>query len=195
MNTCQLGSIVEIRTGTTLRGRDATRPDTNGSCKLLRIGDISPDGELSSRDLPRIEPNEELKKDQYLLPGDVLFPNRGTRTTALTFDLDEPNVIAGAQFFVLRVDPCRVVPEYLAWFLRSEAAASHFNSRRKGTLVQVLQRKDLEDLPFAIPPLGDQKRIVELSELARHERQLSEQLTALKWRHCNLVLAAFAQKL
>ncbi len=187
-----LGSIAEIRMGVTLRGRDATRPDPNGKYRLIRIGDISQDGQLADAELPRIEPNEPINNDLLLKTGDVLFANRGTRNTTHAFSLQHTNVIAGAQFFVLQPDPLQVMPEYLAWFLRTEDSAAYFASRRKGTLVQVLQRRDLAELPIPVPSVKLQFRIVQLAELARSERQVSERLTELKWRALNLQLTGLA---
>ena len=144
----RLSSIADIRMGATLRGRDATRPDPKGAYQFVRIGDISQDGTLRSEDFLRIEPNEPVREELWLRPGDVLFPNRGTRTTALAFPLDQPRIIVGPQFFIVRPDDERVSAEYLAWFLRSAEAAAHFEARRKGTYVQIIQRGDLAERTF-----------------------------------------------
>lgn len=175
-----IGQIADVRMGVTLRGRDATRPDPNGSCLMIRIGDISDDGELTCDELARIEPNEPIRIDGFLRPGDVLFPNRGTRTTAFAFERPETNAIAGGQFFVLRPHLTKIHPAYLAWFLRSSPAATHFNSCRKGTLVQTIQRQDITDLAMPLPALETQVKIVALAQLAVQERRLSQQLSDLR---------------
>jgi restriction endonuclease S subunit len=180
--------------GATLRGRDATRPAPSGSCHFVRIGDISQDGELLTKELIRIEPNESVKDNLFLRPGDVLFPNRGTRTTAIAWRLDLPRTLVGAQFFVLRPKSTRVLPEYLAWFLRTEEAARHFESRRKGTYVKIIQRSDLAELEMPVPPLDVQQKIVDVASIAVVERTLTERLAELKWKltHGRLVQAASA---
>jgi restriction endonuclease S subunit len=178
----QLASIAEIRMGATLRGRDATRPVPSGSYRLVRIGDISQDGTWLNRDFVHIEPGQPVSEDQVLRSGDVLFPNRGTRTTALAYRLDQGRTIAGAQFFVLRPEMGRVVPEFLAWFLRTEEAAEHFSRRRKGTYVQIVERKDLADFEMPLPPLAVQQKIVAAAELAVAERNLAERLAGMNWR-------------
>ena len=178
--------------GATLRGRDATRPDPNGSYRFVRIGDITQDGTLRTHDLVSIEPNERVNEELWLRPGDVLFPNRGTRTTALAFQLDQPRTIVGPQFFIIRPDRQQVLPEYLAWYLRSAEAAAHFESRRKGTYVQIIQRRDLADIAVPLPPLERQHQIVEIAKLALQERELTDRLQHLRWYYTNekLVLAA-----
>jgi len=178
----QIKSIAYIRMGVTLRGRDATRPVPSGSVHLVRISDISQDGKLKNDEFIRIEPNEPIKEDLFLRPGDVLFPNRGTRTTALAYRLELPHTLAGAQFFVLRPDIGRVLPEYLAWFLRTEEAARYFEGRRKGTYIQIIQRSDLAEMEMPVPPLKVQQKIVEAASLAVEERILSNRLAILKWK-------------
>lgn len=188
----RLGSIAEIRMGATLRGRDATRPVPNGRFQILRIGDISQDGHLLTDKFDRIEPNESISQELFLRSGDVLFPNRGTRTTAFTYRLDQGHTVVGAQFFILRPDTHRVLPEYLAWFLRTEEMAKYFEGHRRGTYVKIIQRSALTDLAMPLPPLDVQQRIVDAAELAVIERNLTERLADLKWRLANnqLMLAA-----
>ena len=180
MNRVPIADIAEVRMGVTLRGRDATRPDPQGSCHILRIGDIDDHGRLIYEELERIEPNEPIKSDAFLRIGDVIFPNRGTRTTAHAFEREETRVIAGVQFFVLRPRPGKVHSDYLAWFLRSEPAAAHFRLCRKGTLVQTIQRHDLTDLVMPLPSLEVQRKIVALADLSLEEHRLSERLADLR---------------
>lgn len=190
----RLDSIAEIRMGATLRGRDATRPVPDGRFSFLRIGDISQDGTFDQAELVHIEPNEAINEALILKAGDVLFPNRGTRTTALSFPGSAGPTIAGSQFFILRANPKKVWPEYLSWFLRSEVAHQHFEERRKGSYVQIIQRKDIGELEMPLPSLADQHKIVEIALLAQRERILSENLTNLRWKLSNQQLLEVAKK-
>ncbi|MBP6782305.1 MAG: restriction endonuclease subunit S [Verrucomicrobiales bacterium] len=175
-----VGDIADVCMGVTLRGRDATRPVPDGPFRMIRISDISNEGRLINPDLLRFEPGESIKQDLILRQGDVLFPNRGIRTTAYVFDLPEPNVIVGAQFYLIRPDQNVALPEYVAWYLRSEAASQHFHLRRKGTLVQTLQRTDIQELALPLPPLAKQRTIVALDALGTAERDLSLRLAKLR---------------
>lgn len=194
MSVVPLKSLSKIRMGATLRGRDATRPDPNGSCRIIRIGDIGDDGSFINRDFPRIEPNENLDSSLFLQPGDVLFPNRGLRTTAAVFDDESSRIIVGAQFFVLHPDTRKILPDFLAWSLRTSAAVRHFSTRRKGTLVQTLQRIDLEELPLALPPLAIQEKIVALYHLSLKADVLERRLTELRSVHLEQSLLKIAHK-
>lgn len=174
-----LDSITEIRTGVTLRSRDATRPVSGGSLDLIRIGDVSPEGRISPDDIIKIEPSDHVSQDQLLRPGDVLVAARGTRNTAAVYELALPKAIAGAQFFILRPTG-RVLPAYLAWFLRSEPVRQHFDSRRKGSYIQLIRRSDLAEIEVPLPPLEEQRRIVEIAALIEQEHTLSARLCALR---------------
>lgn len=188
----ELGSIAEIRMGATLRGRDATRPAPNGRFRFVRIGDISQDGQLLTDEFERIDPSESVSAELLLRPGDVLFPNRGVRTTACVFNLSYPDALAGAQFFILRPNRKVLLPEFLAWYLRSDEAARHFDERRTGTVVKIIQSDAMKTLCIPLPPLETQKKIVEISQLQLSERDLMEQIAALRARltTAQLILAA-----
>lgn len=188
-----LGSIAEIRMGATLRGRDSTRPVPNGRFQLVRIGDISQDGRLLTNKFDRIGPKESVSDESLLRSGDVLFPNRGKRTTACTYRLEQGETLVGAQFFILRPDKNRVLPEYLAWFLRCEEVARYFEGHRRGTYVKIIQRSALTDLEMPVPSLERQQRIVEAADLAVAERNLTSQLADLKWKLTNNELVRVAR--
>ena len=189
-----LSSISEIRMGTTLRGRDATRPDPNGSYLFIRISDISDDGVLLTNDLQRIEPNESINPRACLCPGDVLFPNRGTRNKAVVFYGLETRAIVGPQFIVIRPDQTQILPEYLAWVLGSAPTQENLNALKKGTHVPVIDRGALATLQIPLPPLPKQRQIVEIASLAHEERQLTERLLQLCAQFTNEQLVRFAQK-
>ena len=179
----RLDAIADIRMGATLRGRDATRPDPKGLFHFIRIGDVSQEGTFRNTDFIKIDPDQPINEELRLRSGDVLFPNRGTRTTAIVYRLDVPHTIVGAQFFIVRAThENRLLPEYLAWFLRSEECARYFETQRKGTYVQIIQRSALTGLQVPLPPYEMQRTIVQSAQLAHTERQISEKLASLRYR-------------
>lgn len=180
MTPIPLHHIADVRMGVTLRGRDATRPVPHGSCFMIRISDLSNDGHLTPDELLQFEPGDDIKPDYFLRRGDILLPNRGTRCTAYVYDLSLTNVLVGAQFYIIRPNEGKVRADYLAWFLRTDVAAAHFALRRKGTLVQTVQRKDVLELELPLPPLAKQDTLIALDDLAIQERQLSTELALKK---------------
>lgn len=195
MSTLPLGKLTKIRMGVTLRGRDATRPDPQGSHRMIQIGDLADDGTFRSDDFCRVEPRETIKESFYLQPGDILFPNRGLRTTASVFNGNDPRTFVGAQFYVIRVNASSdLLPEYLAWLLRTSAASKYFASHRKGTLVKTLQLGDLQSFPVCLPALDLQHRIIEIDQLQREAQQLESTLYSLRHTHLELSLLKAAEQ-
>jgi restriction endonuclease S subunit len=178
--------------GATLRGRDATRPDPKGCLRLVQISDLENDGTFRNSDFIRIQPNEPVNPTYFLQPGDVLFPNRGTRTTAAVFPGGVGDVIAGAQFFVIRPDSLQITPEYLAWALRTADAARYFSNLRKGTLVQTLERRNLEEFPVPLSSLAIQRTILKIADLEREARALESRLADLRATHLETSLLSAA---
>jgi hypothetical protein len=188
-----LEHLTDVRGGVTLRGRDATRPVPGGTFAYLRISDLKPDGSLEDGELLRIEPKGGVREDHWIRMGDVLFANRGTRNTAWACSVDVPRLIAGQQFLILRADATRLLPGYLAWFLRSEAASAHFAAKRKGTLVQILEQADVKSLEIPLPPLATQAAITELAMLAAREQEIETRLAELRQTALNLQLFEHAR--
>ncbi|MFT3991719.1 MAG: restriction endonuclease subunit S [Luteolibacter sp.] len=191
-----LSSLATVRMGVTLRGRDATRPDPNGSFSLIQISDLEDDGTFRnpSSQFTRIEPNEPLNYKLILQPGDILFPNRGVRTTAVVFNSPGEKAVAGAQFFILRPESQKIIPEYLAWTLRTTEAALYFSGLRKGTLVQTLQRFHLDEFPVPLPALAVQRKILKIDNLQRESRILESRLAELRAIHLERSLLNTAQQ-
>jgi hypothetical protein len=183
----KIDSIAAIRAGVTLRGRDATRPVLGGPIRLVRIGDISREGRIAPEGVIQIRPAESIGADVFLRPGDVLVAARGTRNTAAVYNLNLPGAIAGAQFFVLRPKG-HVLPEFIAWYLRSDPVRLHFDNRRKGTHVQLIQRADIAEIEIPLPPMNVQRRIVALADLIEREHTLSTRLADLRCRYQSQLL-------
>ncbi|MBI4023990.1 MAG: hypothetical protein HY360_03360 [Verrucomicrobia bacterium] len=86
----------------------------------------------------------------------------------------------GSQFFILRMDAATVRPDYLAWFLRSDVAIRHFHEHRRGSYVQIIDRRTVESLDVPLPPLKIQATIAHIAELGVCERKLAIRLAELQ---------------
>jgi restriction endonuclease S subunit len=177
----RLEQIVEIRSGATLRGRDATRPVSNGRYRLIRISDLTTEGEWLSDQFLTIDPPEEIREDFVLRPGDVLFASRGVRMQAAAFmDAHIKNAITGAQFFLLRHFKVDLLPEYLAWALNSPDAQSYFQKNTSGSYVPLVTIDILKKLEINVPPLEIQHGIVEAHRLGIQEKHILSRLSEIR---------------
>jgi hypothetical protein len=180
MPTRKLSQLATVRMGATLRGRDATRPDPAGPFLLIQISDLDDRGGFLPHDFTRVAPREPIPEPIFLRPGDLLFPNRGSRTTASVFEGHASPVFVGAQFFIIRPISPDILPHYFAWTLRTGIASTYFDSHRRGSNVLTLQKATMENFEVPLPPLETQHAIVEMDRLHHHARDLESRLAVLR---------------
>lgn len=84
----------------------------------------------------------------------------------------------------LIVNKNTIVPEFLAWYIRSSRALSHILAHARGTTIKGISRQVLLDLKVPIPPLEEQKKIVDvlnsLTTLLKNEKSREEKLELIK---------------
>jgi hypothetical protein len=180
MPTRKLSQLATVRMGATLRGRDATRPDPAGPFRLIQISDLDDRGGFLPHEFTRVSPREPIPDPIFLRPGDLLFPNRGTRTTASVFEGHASPVFVGAQFFIIRPTSSDILSHYIAWTLRTSNAFSYFDSHRRGSNVLTLQKATMENFEVPLPSLETQYAIVELDRLHHHACDLESRLAVLR---------------
>jgi hypothetical protein len=180
MSNGTLVELANVRMGATLRGRDATRPDPAGSFRLIQISDLDDRGGFLTQDFTRVSPREQITDSLFLRPGDLLFPNRGARTTASVFEGNDSPTFVGAQFFIIRPTSRHILSHYLAWLLRTRDAVAYFDIHRRGTNVLTLQKGTMEQFPVPLPSLATQNAIVETDRLHHHARDLESRLAVLR---------------
>ncbi len=85
-----------------------------------------------------------------------------------------------------------MVPEFLAWYVRSSRALSHILAHARGTTIKGISRRVLFDLKVPIPSLEEQKKIVDvlnsLTTLLKNEKSRKEKLELIKGVLMNFLL-------
>jgi len=172
-----LGEVADVQLGITLRGTDASRHDPAGTHQLVRIGDVSDDGELRISEPNLVRLDDPTANRSELRAGDVLLAARGTRMTAAVFDGSFP-AVAGSQFCIIRPNVDRLLPAYLLWFLNLPSTQEKLIARARGSYVRSLPVGSLAELDVIIPSPAKQRSIAKLHELRLREKQLMETLAA-----------------
>ncbi|MCW1883104.1 restriction endonuclease subunit S [Luteolibacter flavescens] len=183
MSNHTLAELASVRMGATLRGRDATRPDPAGSFRLIQISDLDDRGGFLTQDFTRVSPREAISSSVVLRPDDILFPNRGARTTASLFEGSDSPCFVGAQFFIIRPSSRKVMPAYVAWLLRTRDATDYFDLHRRGSNVLTLQKGAMEAFQVPLPSWEIQHAIVETDRLHHHACDLESRLAVLRHLH------------
>jgi len=180
-----LGDVTaDIRYGTSEKAND----DPSG-IPVFRMGNIQ-DGRLSLRDLKYLD----LPKDEFerlkLGHGDILV-NR-TNSAELVGKcavFDEPGNYVYASYIIrVRLDLQRAEPRLVAAFINSPIGRQYMFEQRKQMTGQAnVNSQKLKALPFRLPPLEEQRRIVahldglqaKVDELKRLQSETQKELDAL----------------
>lgn len=113
-------------------------------------------------------------------PGQVLYGSRRTylRKVALP---DFEGITANTTYVLEPEDPEVLLPELLPFIMQSETFQSHSRRESKGSVNPYVNFSDLAWYEFALPPPGEQKRIVQaLSAVESSRRWISDAQVRLR---------------
>ena len=186
----KLKEIVSVQIGFPFRSR--LERDENGNVCVVQMKDIGEDGLFGAGDLVRIQMSEV--KERYLVgPQDIVMRTRGQITTAAEVNQDLGVAVVSGPLFRIRVESDKVLPSYLTWYINQPAAQAYLASRAKGTSVQMISKRAVEEMEIPLPSLEEQHKIVELAALAAKEQELLRQLGAKRKQFVEIILLQFAK--
>lgn len=132
----------------------------NGDIKYLRITDIQ-NNFVDWEQVPFVEIN--LKEaDKYLLrDNDIVFARTGA-TAGKSFLIENLNCNSVFASYLIRIVPRtdKILPKYLYLYFQSPEYWSHISGNVEGAAQPNFNGKKLARIPFPLPPLSEQTRIV-----------------------------------
>jgi len=175
-----------------------TSADFNGKgLKLLRTTDIS-SGSINWDTVPfcKQEPDEPRK---YLLNrGDILVSRAGS--VGVSIEIDEcPKAIFAS--YLIRFKPISPIPSrFISFYLKSPSYWSSITDNTAGIAIPNVNASKLKTLQIPLPPLNEQKRIVEkieilLDRLNKTKQELAKILPLLKKFRQSVLVKAFSGEL
>jgi type I restriction enzyme, S subunit len=161
-----------------------TRYGTSQKCNsdpagipILRIPNVA-NGYINYDDLKYCDVTDEDVRRLQLADGDLLFVRTNGsrdlvgRCAVFQVSLDRRCIGFASYLIRVRLDPQKVVPRYLAYFLNSSKGRSEINTRRRTSAGQFnINSASLRSIPFPLPSLPEQERLVGLLE-EREQRTL-----------------------
>lgn len=111
-----------------------------------------------------------IKRNDILVS---LFRRPGVNISAV-YESDEPANLTSA-LVRLQLDKEKIDPRYLSNFLNSSFGQSLIQQRTIGSIQQSMTISRLLDLPIPLPPLEEQKRLVNAIEAKKNEAAKREQ--------------------
>lgn len=171
-----LSDIVDIQLGYQLRGKcQSSKINAQGTYSLIQIKDIDHAGALCSDNFVKINPQGNVER--YLVTkGDVLFLSRGPKNIATIVEEPLNKTIVSYYFYILRANPTRILPKYLAWFINQPSAQVYLECSAQGSLMKTIPKLAFMNLKIQLPSLATQEAIAELNELQKKEADTLERL-------------------
>ncbi len=168
--------------------------NTDGNINLLNMDAISTAGivRISEKDIKKIQLND-IKSEEIIMPGDILFKAKGLNNTAVLIDTIPPNTTVTASCHIIRVTDKNFLPEYVCSWLNSAIAKNHFSKgagQATGVTIANVSKTTLETLEIPLIPLKTQKIISNIEECAKQEKELFIKIADNK----NLLYRAIIEK-
>ena len=122
--------------------------------------------------------DNENPDERYLLRNnDVIITGKGQRFFAWAYKSAYGQVIPSSLFFIVKIiDINLILGEYLACYLNSPRVAHKIKTLAGGTSIPSIQKTELLQLDILIPPIEQQKRIVEFGKLLNKDIELTKKL-------------------
>jgi len=157
-----IGDLAETIRGVTYEKAEARNSPREGYSPLIRATNIDK-GALVLDSLVYV-PDRVIRDDQRLRVGDiVLAASSGSLSVvgkAALLRSEWPGTF-GAFCYAVRPQQERVVPDYLAYFMRTSTYRSRVSHLAAGVNINNLRREHIESLELPYCSLAEQRRIVE----------------------------------
>jgi restriction endonuclease S subunit len=171
----KLSEVTDIYLGQPIR--DRIENDPSGDYLIVQMKDVDKDAGIKTDTLYRTHLKGRTNP-RLIRKGDLLFVSRvfrGSLPYSVLVGEDLPNLVAAPTFNILSVKKERVRPEYLHWFINSEAYGGRFfKQNAMGSSVLNIPKHVLSEMEIVVPPLPEQDRFVSLIQAAHREKKIME---------------------
>ena len=157
---CRLGRLVEIVSGVSYQKGDIR----NDGIRILRGGNLKEDNHLYLNDDDVFISRSYATEENTVRKGDiVVVASTGSATVIgrpAIADADMPGVQIGAFLRIVRSRKAELA-KWLQLIFRSNFYRKHIRESSKGTNINNLKNEYITEFCIPLPPLAEQKRIVE----------------------------------
>ncbi|MBO8169193.1 MAG: N-6 DNA methylase [Thermoanaerobacteraceae bacterium] len=128
---------------------------------LLNVGNIQ-DGQIDMSSMVKIALKSQRWASFYLLePGDVVISARGSSIKTAVIDEGMPPTIVAGNLVCIRVNRKKVNPYYLKIFLDSPVGHTLLEGVQTGSVIKVLNPKNIEEIPVPLIDIDKQKELAD----------------------------------
>lgn len=155
----------ELTTGATNALFEKSENDSEGTMRLLTGSSVNLNGEIVEQQLSSVTIAEGKSMQRFLLQaGDVVLLAKGNSIRAgyVTEQIAKLNVIASANFIVLRPNQNEVLGEVLVAYFNSPAGQSVLDTASTGASIKNINLANIRKMEIELPMLSKQREIAEL---------------------------------
>jgi len=149
-----------------------------GTARFVRLSDLS---DLRSGRAPKLATGEPpaVARALPIEEGDLVVAARGSATEVCQAAQSWLGAFISLDLYLVRPDPSKVDPGYLAAFLDLPATQAAFSGNKQGTGLARLPKEALDRLVVPLPPMPKQRLIAELARSFHDEAALLQRLSNL----------------
>ena len=161
-----LGEVCDFVRGVTFDKADARTEMKSGFIPLLRATNITEKG-LLREDFVFV-PKNGVRADQKLMSGDALITiaSGSALVVGRSVLVENPGDMTFGAFCGVLRPRSEILSRYLSYFMSSRSVRTAWSEAAQGTNINNLKRDDILQTECPVPPLDEQKRIVELLDAA-----------------------------
>lgn len=155
----------ELTTGATNALFEKSENDSEGTMRLLTGSSVNLNGEIVEQQLSSVTIAEGKSMQRFLLQaGDVVLLAKGNSIRAgyVTEQIAKLNVIASANFIVLRPNKNVLLGEMLVAYFNSPAGQSVLDAASTGAAIKNINLANIRKMEIELPSLSKQREIAEL---------------------------------
>jgi len=131
----------------------------NGDFRVINLANVE-DGEINMATLTTYEVDNRARLDMYRVQeGNLIISNRGTLKICIV-PKHKGNLLISQNFIGLRLHK-GYNPEYIKQFLQSPLGEYLINTKRAGSASQIINIRDLKEIPFIEPLTQNQTEIID----------------------------------
>ncbi len=187
----KLKKLATIQTGYSFRSK--VKPDDSGELSVIQMKDLLANNTVSSANLLKVS-MPEVKEHHLVQKGDLIFRSRGLVVSSAIVLEDLGSAVVAAPLLKIRIkETSKALPEYINWYLSQRDAQAFFASRATGSSQKMVGKEVVEELKIFLPPLAQQKTIVQLAALSEQEANLLKAISEKKSQYISTLLMQVAK--
>ena len=187
----EINEIANIYSGYPFRRSVEHNPE--GPYAVIQTRDLTDYRTVNYRHLTRVS-DIQPRRHHLLRKGDILFVAKGVSHIAVSITKELNNVVASANFLVVRITSEQVLADYLAWYIWQKPAQQFFREHAPRSFTSSVSKAVLSRLRVPIPPLEKQRKILRMQLIADEERELMQQIQAKRAQMIESILLNAAKE-